>query len=90
MSDQVINTENVLGLEIKIHNEREQMLVNIFKARVDDIERYYKDNTFGIDTGKIIERVAVEIQTLSCALFYLSLTEKIIVAHEVLKILKIK
>lgn len=82
-------TVEKLNLEITIHNEREDLLFNVFKSRVKDLERYYLEQTFKDETNKICERIARELEYLTTAMYYLNMTEKIMIDFEILKCLKI-
>ncbi len=58
-------------LEVKIHNEREEMLVRCIKDKIETVKEYYVNNTFGDRTYKICCRNTEEVNTLFSALYFL-------------------
>lgn len=58
-------------LEVKIHNEREGMLVRCIQDKIERIKEYYGDNVFQDRTYRICTRLTEEVNTLFSALYFL-------------------
>lgn len=85
-----VNIQILGGVEVAIHNIREEVLKNVFVHRLEDIKRYHQENTFGEYTERHIKRVASECEHLSYAMFHLDMLKNIVTDDELLKTLGIE
>lgn len=65
----------ILGVEVKTHNKREQVLVRIINSNIERCRDYIECNAFGNNTQSAVERILKETDNLFLALYYMELVE---------------
>lgn len=65
----------ILGVEVKTHNKREQVLVRIINSNIERCRDYIECNAFGNNTRSAVERILKETDNLFLALYYMELVE---------------
>ena len=78
------------GVEVNVHNVREEILKNVFEHRIEDIKRYHEDKTFGENTDRHIMRIARECEHYTFAMYHLDMLKNVITDYELLKLLDIE
>lgn len=72
----------ILGVEVSVHNKREEKLVRIIKSEIERCRRYREENTLGEGTENVIRRNLTRVNEQSTALFYMECMKQTSLAKE--------